>query len=214
MPKYITWLVTFMMSQSPPGNPNWFGPSAKETKEEGEVRYNSIAQDIAAVTIEQPPLFTGPQGRIKTAGVMLAIMKFESNFRRDVDLGIGKEARGDGGNSICLMQLNIGQGRSTEWNTKENRRPLWDDPKGDIFIGWKMDEILADRKKCITAGYRVMKVSFGKAATSPPLEWLRVYASGKWDGGIPESRARMGLALKYYADHTPDFNDSDFMPAK
>lgn len=207
---FITWLVAFMTQFAPPGRPTWV-PEAKETKIEAEARYESIAQDIQTVISEEEPLFKGPQGRIKTASVILSIMFHESGFRKDVDLGAGKQAKGDGGNSVCMMQLNIGKGRTFSWNTKKLRPALPADPPDEVMEGWTAKDVLADRKKCIRAGYRIIKLSFGATSGLPALEWLRVYASGRSDAGSKESRSRMGLALKYFGEHKPDFVDVDFM---
>lgn len=207
---FIAWMVAFITQFSPPGRPT-FVPEAKESKIEAEARYESIAQDIQTVVSEEEPLFKGPQGRIKTASVILSIMYHESGFRKDVDLGVGKLSKGDGGKSVCMMQLNIGDGRTFSWNTKKNRVALPADPKDEVSQGWTAKEILADRKKCIRAGYRIMKLSFAATSAMPPVEWLRVYASGKSDAGSKESRSRMGLALKYFGEHKPDFDDVNFL---
>lgn len=209
---FIAWMVAFITSYAPVGRPQ-FIPEAKETKDETEIRYNSIATDIATVVMEEDPLFKGPHGRIKTATVMLSIMYHESGFRKDVDLGKGALAKGDGGRSVCMMQLNIGGGRTFDWNKVQKRFALDKDPPIEVEKGWDAKEIAADRKKCIRAGYRIMKHSFTLTASLPVTEWLRVYASGNAEGGSRESKNRMGLALKYFTEHTPDFNDADLFLA-
>lgn len=208
--KFITWIVTFIALQAPPGRPT-FIPEAKETKEDAAVRHEEIAKDIAAVLAEEEPLFKGPHGRIKTASVVLAIMTYESGFMRNVDLGLGKLAKGDSGRSACMMQINVGAGRTFDWNIKKSRPALPADPPEDIEKGYTQKELIADRKKCIRAGYRIIKVSFRGTSTLPATEWLRIYASGKSDAGSAESKLRMGLALKYFSAHKPDFTDEDWM---
>ena len=207
---FIVWMVAFMTQFSPPGGPTWVA-EAKESKTEAEARYEDIAKDIQTVVSEEEPLFKGAYGRIRTASVILSIMFHESGFRKDVDLGLGKLAKGDGGNSVCMMQLNIGKGRTFAWNTKKLRPALPADPPDEVMAGWNQKEISADRKKCIRAGYRIIKISFGAGRSLPMLDWLRVYASGSTTAGSKESQARMGLALKYYAAHKPDFTDQDIL---
>lgn len=208
MDKFIAWMIAFMVSQAPPGRDIYI-PEAKESKEEALARYESIARDIAAVVTEEEPLFRGPQGRLKTASVILSIMRHEGAFRKDVDTGVGKMARGDQGRSVCLMQVNVGKGRTFPWNVVKNKPALPADPAGEVVQGWTGAELLADRKNCIRAGYRIIRVSFGSGGGLPPTEWLRVYASGSREGGSRESRSRMGLALRYFSEHRPSFNDAD-----
>lgn len=210
MDKFIAWMIAFMVSQAPPGRDIYI-PEAKESKEEALTRYESIARDIAAVVTEEEPLFRGPQGRLKTAAVILSIMRHEGAFRKDVDTGVGKMARGDQGRSVCLMQVNVGRGRTFSWNVVKNKPALPADPTEEVAQGWTGAELLADRKNCIRAGYRIIRVSFGSGGGLPPTEWLRVYASGSREKGSRESRRRMGLALRYFGEHRPGFNDADLI---
>lgn len=208
--KFITWMVAFMVSQAPPGRPMPI-ESAQESKEDAEVRYESIARSIATVVKEEEPLFAGTRGRVKTAAVILSVMSHESAFRKDVDFGVGKYSAGDNGNSVCLMQLNIGKNKTGAWNTKLGRFAWPSDPVEDVVEGWTAKELLADRTKCIRAGYRVLRMSFAGTRHLPTTEWLRIYASGSADKGSQASKTRMGLALKYYAEHQPDFTDDTGM---
>lgn len=207
---FIAWMVAFMVSQAPAGHPTTV-LNAKETKEEALIRYESIARDVASVVSEEEPLFKGATGRIQTASVILSIMAYESSFRRDVDLGVGKFAKGDNGKSVCLMQLNVGQSRTYAWNAKLNRLAAPTDAAEDVLEGWTAQELLADRKKCVRAGYRMVRMSFSAGSGMPVTERLRVYASGSIGGGSKESRSRMGLALRYYVEHKPSFDDHDFL---
>lgn len=208
----IAWLVTFIVAVAPPTRPQ-FIPDAKETPAEATARYESIASDIASVVWDQnnTALFSGPNGRAKTASVIMSIMSHESAFRKDVDFGLGNQARGDGGKSWCLMQINVGTGRSWSWNTKLNRPAYPNDPKEDIVQGFTGEEMTKDRKKCILAGYRIMKVSFAssQARGLPVSEWLRVYASGNIDSGSPQSQHRMNLGINWFNSHKPSFTDAE-----
>lgn len=209
--KLIAWIVAFIALQAPPGRAT-FTPEAQETKEEALARYESIAKDVAEVVMDEEPLFKGPHGRIKTATVILSIMTYESGFMRNVDLGLGKLGKGDNGRSACMMQINIGKGRTFDWNRAKGRPALPSDPTEEVEKGWTQAELLADRKKCIRAGYRIIKISFRGTSGLPATEWLRIYASGKSTEGSTESRLRMGLALRYFGAHKPDFTDEESAP--
>lgn len=212
MEQFVTWLVAFMVTMAPPGRPQYI-EAAKETKEDAMARYEAIARDVAQVVVVEKPLFRGPEGRAKTASVVLSVMLWESGFRKDVDLGLGKLARGDHGRSACLMQLNVGKGRTLKWNTQEDRLPKWGDPPESIHQGWTAEELLANRQTCVLAGLRTLRMSFGSCGRLPATEWLRAYASGSCEAGSKESRIRMGTALQWYSSNRPDFKDVDLLPS-
>jgi len=205
--QFTAWLVAFMLAKAPVDRPH-FIPEAKETPAETQVRYEQIAADIADVLKTEKPLFKGPDGKIKTSSLILSVMFHESGFRRDVDLGQGQVAKGDHGNSVCMMQLNIGKGRTFQWNTVQNRAVLPSDSASEIVEGWTAQEVLADRKKCIRAGLRVLRASFASCARLPQTDWLRAYASGNCEHGASESASRMGMATRWYTTHKPSFDDT------
>jgi hypothetical protein len=208
----IVWLFTFMVAVAPTTRRQYY-PDAKESPEAAEARYQSIANDIVSViwNPSNPPLFAGSDGRLKTASVMLGIMDFESTFRRDVDFGLGKGARGDSGQSFCLMQVKTGDGRTGTWNKAKNRFKLWGDAPEDLVQGWTGQELVQDRKKCIEAGYRVMSASFSMCRKLPVREWLRAYASGNCGDGAEESEARMNMGMNWFNRHKPEFTDVQVM---
>ncbi len=111
------------------------------------------------------------------------------------------------------MQIQAGGGKTGTWNKKYNRFKLWGDDPADLVEGWTGPELVADRKKCIEAGYRIIQASFamGQSHGLPVTEWLRVYASGSVDGGSPQSRTRMNTALNWYNGHQPLFTDAEIM---
>lgn len=87
-----------------------------EQKDEGVLRYMTIAAAIATVSEEE-------HGHMKTermAQYLTTIAFSESGFRRDVHSGIGAESRGDCRethgikhcNSVCLAQINFGASSS------------------------------------------------------------------------------------------------------
>ena len=79
----------------------------REPLEEAQQRYESIADDISAVVMDdaEPPLFTGPAGREATGVLLSAIAWHESGFRKDVDVCKGVRSKGDNGKSIGLLQV-------------------------------------------------------------------------------------------------------------
>jgi hypothetical protein len=210
----IAWLLTFMVAVAPPTRKHWYS-YAKETPEEALVRYQSIAEDIVSVLYnpDNLPLFVGSEGRARSAAVVLGVMFFEGGFRRDVDLGLGPMSRGDGGQSYCLMQIRVGKGRTTTWNKALNRFGRWNDSETDLVQGFTGPEMVQDRKKCIEAGYRMIRSSFAACRSLPVADWLRVYASGTCEDGdgAHASRARMNVALNWFNGHRPTFTDSQIL---
>lgn len=207
MQQFIAWLVAFMVAKAPLNRPHYI-PEAKESPAETQARYEQIAHDIAEVLKTEKPLFKGPDGKVRTSSVILSIMFHESGFRRDVDLGLGKLARGDHGNSVCMMQINVGKSRTQKWNKVQNRFALPNDPATELEEGSSAAELLADRKKCIRHGLRLIRLSFASCGRMPQKDWLRVYASGSCSGGEKESASRMGVAMSWYKAHKPSFDDS------
>lgn len=101
MTALIHYLVAFMLSCSPVKDHRYTGATDEYTL----VRYESIAADIAGVALDpdEPALFDGPTGRVKTALLMTSIASFESGgFREDVDT---LKVLGDGGAARCLLQI-------------------------------------------------------------------------------------------------------------
>lgn len=205
-------MVTFMVTLAPPGRPQYI-PEAQETREEAVARYESIARDIQTVVMDEDErvITSGKYARLRMTSILLSIMLHESGFRKDVDYGQGKYARGDRGNSWCLMQLNIGKGQTRAWNHVQNRFERPGDPPEELEEGWYGPELVNNRVNCIRAGLRTV---VGTACRRlPPLEWLRAYASGSCGAGSKASQARMGTAVRWFDAHRPTFTDSDVFAA-
>jgi hypothetical protein len=173
----------------------WIPPSAQASLEpalEARERYESIASDLASVVLEDdvPPLFEGPSGRAQTALVALAVASFESYFRRDVDTGV---RTGDQGNSWCLVQIKIGEGKTRE--------------------GWTGKDLTTDRKKCFRAGLRMMRGSFLACRALPVLDRLSAYAIGSCVREQNESRLRVGRAKAFWTNHWPSAEVTAMQPA-
>jgi hypothetical protein len=129
----------------------------KEPLEQAELRYDSIADDIAAVVSdpEETPLFDGEAGREATGLLLASIAWHESAFRRDVDVCKGTRSKGDHGRSIGLLQL----------------------MSGPNYEGHKAKEICADRKLAIRLGLHVLQRAKSTCG-GPPRRWLQSYAAG------------------------------------
>jgi hypothetical protein len=198
--------MSFMVTYAPPGRPSFM----PETRPEAEARYESIADDIVEVFKTEKSMFNGSDGKLKSMILVQSIMHFEAGFRKDIDLGKGPASRGDNGNSVCLMQLNIGGGRTSRWNTVLDRPAYDSDPKADVVDGWNAQEIYADRKKCIRAGVRLLRWSIATCSAKglSQKDWLRVYTSGNCDGGGNASANRMNFAVKWYSNNKPTFDDT------
>lgn len=186
----ITWLVGVLVSWVPPGRKLEQFPEARETQEEALARYHSIASDALDVAFleEERPLFGGAEwtGRARTALLILSVALKESGFRKDVDLGKGKMAKGDNGRSVCLMQLNLGTGTV---------------PVKDAEVGsWDAAAVLGDRKKCFRAALHLMRRSFHSCG-GPLQGRLAAYASGSCDKGQQASFNRIRAYQRAWERH-------------
>jgi hypothetical protein len=210
----IAWIVAFMTAHAPPGRPIFY-PTAQETKEETVERYNAIATDIAAVVYDpnEQPLFKGDYGRSKAISIMQGIAFFESGFRKDVDTGVGKAARGDGGKSVCLMQIEVGTGRTAKYNMSKQRFAIPSDPKNEVEEGFTASELLSDRQKCLRVALHLIRQSFKSCGNLPLDQYLNVYTSGHCDEGIAESHLRMMTGVHWFEHHQPTFTDNEAMIA-
>jgi hypothetical protein len=214
MDTIIAWVVAFLVTNAPPGAPQYI-PEAKESADETVARYDSIAHDLVEVVYDEnePPLFKGEHGRAKTIAILESIAWHESGkaLRKDVDTGEGRRARGDSGGSVCLMQINVGKGRTPRYNTVKKRFAYRGDPESELIEGYTADELLSDRKKCFLTGLRLARESFTACGNVPLDQSLKLYASGKCDAGTDESKHRMDKGMKWYNAHRPSFVDNDVM---
>jgi hypothetical protein len=181
MNSLIAYLLAAIVTWSPPEGHDYY-----ERREETLERYESIASDVAAVALDpaEPSLFGGPQGRAETALLLTSVASFESGgFRRDVDLGIGNRARGDGGRSWCLMQINIGDGKTVEH--------------------WTGHDLIEDRRKCLRAGLKKMQQSFAMCQHQSFVDRLSGYTKGRCTDD-DFSRRRVKRALEWWSSHRLD----------
>ena len=209
-PILIAWVVSLLVSISRPGAPIFY-PDAKETEAETQARYALIAQDVLKVTQDpqEDPLFEGPTARVKTAAVILSVAAFESHFRKDVDLGLGKYSRGDSGRSWCLNQINLGVA-GPEGKTFGRFVPMANGSfritYNEGYVGWGGEDLVADRTKCSRAALAIARRSF--KCGGPALTRLKWYASGRCELGDRASSDRMGLALRWISKIPADLEVS------
>lgn len=165
------WLFAAMVSMTPK---TAIGSEQPEIRNE---RLQSIAQDIVSVVYDEKelPLFSGVNGKEKSAIFIATWAAYESGwFHKGVD---GGSRRGDSGRSWCIMQLNIGKGKTVE--------------------GWTGPELVDDRKKCIRAGYHIMKSSM-KMCRGSERDGITAYMSGNCKVGLEHTRKRYDYAMKVH----------------
>jgi hypothetical protein len=160
------------------------GPASEaEARVRAEVeRYHDFAADVALVTYdpEERPLFAGPNGRAKTAVMLLSTALYESGFRRDVDLGIGPRARGDGGRSCTAFQFNLGD-------------------KGKTREGWTCQDMYADRTLAVRAALTHLRSAMGACRSLPVEDRLSMYTHGQCVAGDAHARKRYGTFASWVA---------------
>jgi hypothetical protein len=174
------WLLSIMLSTLPAGRMTR-PADAVESAEEGKARYAMIARAIAEVSHDpaERPVFGGRVGRERTAALLLAVSYFESSWRRDVDLGLGKAAFGDTGRSCGLFQAHIGKGTTGE--------------------GWSCTDLLSDRTRAVRSALASMRRSANACRALPAQDLLRVYASGSCERGGKESKLRVDKAAEWFS---------------
>lgn len=206
-PEAVGWATSKMMKWTKPGTN--IHNMALESPEEAQTRYEYIAKDAFEVAFDpvEPPLYRGKDGRVKTWATILSVAHFESSFRKDVDLGEGQKAKGDHGQSWCLMQVKLGK----EVKGKTKGRVNLDTPyarfttvEGNGFGG---EDLVADRKMCFRAALHIMRTSMAMCKALPEEDRLAAYASGTCDKGRQSSRWRYGKAIRWIKSTKPALND-------
>jgi hypothetical protein len=170
----VSYLVSAMLAWVP------LYAQTAESKEEALARYESIANDAAAVAFDdqESPIFGGPSGRAQTALLMLSIASYESSYRKAVDDG---EGRGDHGRSFCLMQIRVGDGITRE--------------------GWTGTDLIAERTRCFRAALHILHGSFNACHRLPMEDRMSAYATGRCFENAAVSRSRIGRAQRWWMNH-------------
>jgi hypothetical protein len=176
------WMLAIMMTSVPPGKSRQ-PAAARETAEEGKARYAAIARAIALVSLDEDeaPLFAGKNGRAETATLMLAMSRFESTWRRDVDLGIGPRSRGAGGKYWCLMQIAV--------------------PKGKTPEGWTGRDLVKSRDKCFRRALHILQRGKRVCKKHGGTSFVNHYASGQCTRAKKAVKKRVNLMHRWLKKH-------------
>lgn len=168
-----SWILTILLSLTPTQKLTYVG-AYNEAEGERKARLESYAADLANTVTSYAPVFRGDDGVAKSAVLLLAIAKHESNFSAEVDLGLNRAKRTkagqeDHGRSWCTLQINLGQ-------------------RGKMLVGdaemrsWSGRDLLRDRTKCFRAGLEIARRSVASCTSVFPGDtsrWLNQYASGE-----------------------------------
>ena len=189
----VVWLTVAMLAWCPPER----GHEGPETMRYAQIAWAAL--DVAFDPAEKP-LFEGPHGRSKTALQILAIAGFESNYRRDVQVGVKRGKAGDS----CLMQIIIVKARRMvltplmyKWvaaNTTEEGALSADDLVGE------------DPHTCLRVGLHLVRESFTICHD------LSMYTNGQCNHEIKAKHREM-RAHQHYKMHPAPVNDVDVLPA-
>jgi hypothetical protein len=159
----IAWILSLMIALQP--------------KAPWRDTYEDTAKAIASVVGEEAALFSGTDGKEKSAALLVALAWAESRF--------DQKAVGDQGHSVGLYQI-----FHTNLPTQE---------------GFARKDILGNPINATKVAHRMLKQSMQICGKRPVEERLGWYASG--DGacsrGLSESRFRVGLAFKVFRANPP-----------
>lgn len=144
-----------------------------ETTEITTNRYESISEDIAEGSAQQP-IFSDAEGGAAKTGILLAsLARWESQgYDAKVDQCI---TAGDNGMSWTIFQL--------------------------MSLFSPKQEVCASRKKAVEWAIKHIKNSFRLCHSLPLQDRLSVYAGGTCDNGRPQSRVRVVPAINFYNTH-------------
>jgi hypothetical protein len=155
------WLLSIMMATVPPQDVKR-PKEGRETAAQGAARYAGIANAMARVVLDadEKPLFAGRDARLNTALLLLTISLHESHWRRDVDLGLGRQAKR---RYKCLMQIAV--------------------PKKKTPEGWTARDLVTNRDLCFRRGLHILQRGQHHCKDTGARAFLNHYASGYCDRG-------------------------------
>jgi hypothetical protein len=159
----VEWLLTILFLQEP--RAAWADT------------YGETAAAIATVVAEEKPLYPGPDGRERTAALMLATSWYEATWQPDA---VGKL------DEACLFQVH---------------------PSNFRALGVTREQLLTDRVACVRAGYRLMAQSFRVCRHEKPELALAHFAAGGdgcREPGFRPSRHRVWLGERLMRLYPPD----------
>lgn len=161
-----------------------------ESEESTKARYESIADDYAAVALDpdEPPLYKGDEdrARVQTALTLAAFGSYESFFNAEVDDG---RKRGDHGTAYCLMQVRPIRGiflDGTKYGWAVHKTKEWREENADRIL--KGPDLLTDRKVCFTVALHMLRTD-------------GIYGyTGEAKGG-KKAEARLNRAKRWLSEH-------------
>jgi len=156
------WLLSVMLTTVPPGHSK-HPPEARETAQQGKLRYRGISRTIARVALDpkEKPIFSGPDARARTAAFLLVVSHHESHWRRHIDLGINHRGR-----YWCMMQIAVDHGKTPE--------------------GWTGRDLVNSREKCFRRALHIMQMGrrvCARKKAKDPFAFFNLYASGHCNRG-------------------------------
>jgi hypothetical protein len=183
------WLLNAILAWGPLSAHRYTGVTDDETYN----RYQSIAYDMATVTMdpEELPVFHGAKGRAQTALLALSIASFESNgFRSDVDTAeFSGDCRDEHGHSLGTPGSPTCKGGTFHAKCLAQ---IW--PR-------RGERTITNRQDCFRVELSRIRESFGACRSLPFDQRLAVYASGTCEYGHRESEHRVQRATRYWAAH-------------
>lgn len=161
----------------------WTRPHAQPKNAEDGAWLSSIADDIASVSLQEPPLFSSDASRARTALLLASVARYESNFAPWVDTGLCNDRlwrRGDGG------------GLTRRWGDCDGGHAfsLW-----QIHAGALGQTMIGDRRVAIREAITRLRVSLdaGKG-----LCW---YTGENASGECPKAELRLRTAQVWAVGH-------------
>lgn len=157
METLTAWIFSILMTVAPPERT----ATKNEPVDDVIERYTTTSSAMAQVVEDRGSLFQGKDGVYKTAALLIAVTKFESELAGDVAYG---QRRGDHGKSWCYMQLHI-DGQQLIWGDEEMK-------------SWTGEDLVTDWTKCFSAGHEVLRVSLQACSRYKDGNILSLYTTG------------------------------------
>jgi hypothetical protein len=174
------WLFAAMIKAVTPGK-YLAPPENVETVDDARARYQEIAAAAAEVALDpdERSVFPGDDGRRRTAALLLSLSMYESGWKRDVDLGIGKHDKPVKASRQywCIMQIGV-DGKTTS-------------------EGWTGPDLVADRTRCFRAGLHRLQRARGYCRAQGPDAWLRMYTLGSCTRGEKGAEQRLASVRRW-----------------
>jgi len=171
------YLFSAMNTFTPMKDHNYYEPQSVT-----QARYEQFAEDVASVSLDPriKPLFSGDEGRIKTALLLVVMASFESSYRNDV---MSCKKVGDRGVSFG------------PWQSQRSPDTVC---QGNIQAAWVAIEMIHESFQVCHGtdiSYRLAEYTDGNAWDTPRA--------------FKRSSDRMDTAIHYYSTHKPKVKASN-----